>query len=118
MGNNVLGKTLKKARLGKCLSLRKAAKLIGMDATYLYDLEVNKNGNIPSVKKLRLISNALDLDYEKLLSYLPYVAKDLRGLNLALSSGEQAAMISFYRTCTKAGISLKDGVRHLQRELY
>lgn len=57
--NKTMGRKIKALREEKGLSLRKAAKLIDMDYSYLNRIE---NGFVPSIKLLEQIANAYNVE--------------------------------------------------------
>ncbi len=114
----LFGNTIKRARLKKALSIRKAAEHIGINFTYLNDLEINKSGNVPSLEMVKKIAVFLDLDVDQLVSYLPFIPTDkLANLQLRINPSDQKSMVAFYKTCKKQGITLKEGVEKLQKSL-
>lgn len=112
----LFGNAIRSGRLKNGYSVRKAAELIGIDFSYLNDLELNKLGNVPRLEKVKRISDVLGLDYDLLVSYLPYIPKGATALG-RLDAAEQKGMVAFYKTCQKEGISIKQGVEILQKSL-
>lgn len=71
-----MGKRIKKLRERKKLSLREAAKEIGMDYTYLSRVE---KGYIPGTPKLRSIADYFSVDISYLLGDEVEVPEQLKG---------------------------------------
>ena len=64
-----LGERLKAARVAAGLSTRELGKLAGIDHSYLFKLEEDRNAR-PAADKLQRLAEVLELDPAELLAYI------------------------------------------------
>lgn len=96
-----LGQTIREARLGRELSLRALADLLGRSASYLNDIEHNRR--VPSEQVIEGLADVLGLDADSLLAAAGRVGEDAEEyLRVRPSAGV------LLRKATEKGLSEQD----------
>jgi transcriptional regulator with XRE-family HTH domain len=96
-----LGQTIREARLGRELSLRALADLLGRSPSYLNDIEHNRR--VPSEAVIEALAEALDLDADSLLAAAGRVGEDAEEY---LRARPSAGVL--LRKATEKGLSEQD----------
>jgi transcriptional regulator with XRE-family HTH domain len=98
------GETIRKARMASGISLREAAKQMGISAAYLSSLECNTDGYTPDDEVIRKIASVIKIEYKELRD----LSKDIDGFNSfrkKLSPDDASNIKALYKKARDKGIS-------------
>lgn len=98
------GESIRKARMDLDISIREAAKRIGISPSYLTNLEQNIDGIAPDDQLIRKVSTVLDLNYNELRELSKHV-RGLKSLEKKLSPADKNNIYAFYQIAQEKGIT-------------
>lgn len=114
---NQFGETIRGGRIKADLSLREAAKKIGISRSYLSSLEINSDGHVPPNALIEKICEIIGLDFKKLQKLSAQIS-GLKSFKKKLNQIDANNIEAFYQVSLEGGLStgkaleiFKDAIR-------